>query len=90
MLEIDPRVVDWLLEDENPSVQYRTLTELLDRSPDDPHVRQAREQIPASKPVRRILSKMHPDGYWLYRGKGDTVDYAMSSSTCPIARTSSS
>jgi hypothetical protein len=81
MLEIDPRVVDWLLEDENPSVQYRTLTELLDRSPDDPHVRQAREQIPASKPVRRILSKMHPDGYWLYRGKGDTVDYAMSSST---------
>ena len=81
MLKIDPQVIDWLLEDENPSVQYRALTELLDRPPGDPQAQQARAQIPTSKPVRRIFSKMHPDGYWLYRGKGDTVDYAMSSST---------
>jgi len=81
MLEIDPRVIDWLLEDENPSVQYRALTELLDRPPGDPQVQQARERIPVSRPVRRIFSKMHPDGYWLYRGKGAGVDYAMSSST---------
>jgi hypothetical protein len=81
MLEIEPQVIDWLLEDENPSVRYRALTELLDRPPDDPQVQQARAQIPTSRPVRRIFSKMHPDGYWLYRGKGDTVDYAMSSST---------
>jgi hypothetical protein len=81
MLKIDPQVIDWLLEDENPSVQYRALTELLDRPPGDPQAQQARAQIPTSKPVRRIFSKMHPDGYWLYRGKGDDVDYAMSSST---------
>jgi hypothetical protein len=74
-------VLDWLLEEENPSVQYRTLTELQRRGVDDPLVLQARARIPGSKPVRRIFAKMHPEGYWLHWGKGDAVDYAMSAST---------
>ncbi len=74
-------VLDWLLETENPSVRYRTLTELLDVAPDDPQVRQARAQILESKPVQKIFAKMHPDGYWLYKGKGAGIEYAMSSST---------
>jgi len=74
-------VLDWLLEEENPSVRYRTLTELLDVAPDDPQVQQAKAQIADSKPVRKIFAKMHPDGYWLHRSKGAGIEYAMSSST---------
>ena len=74
-------VLDWLLEAENPSVRYRTLTELLDFAPDDPQVQQTRAQIPNSKPVQKIFAKMHPDGYWLHRGKGAGIEYTMSSST---------
>ena len=78
---MEQSVIDWLLEENNPSVRYRTLTELLDRKPDDPQAQEARARIPSSAPVRKLFARMHPDGYWLYRGKGDGVDYAMSSST---------
>ena len=39
-------VIDWLLEENNPSVRYRTLTELLDRKPDDAQAQEAKAQIP--------------------------------------------
>ena len=78
---MEQSVIDWLLEENNPSVRYRTLTELLDRKPDDPQAQEAEARIPSSAPVRKLFARMHPDGYWLYRGKGDGVDYAMSSST---------
>lgn len=74
-------VLEWLLEAENPSVRYRTLTELLDVAADDPQVQQARAHIPNSKPIQKIFAKMHPDGYWLHRGKGAGIEYTMSSST---------
>jgi len=74
-------VLDWLLEAENPSVRYRTLTELLHVASDDPEVRQAYARIAESKPVQKIFAKMHPDGYWLHRGKGAGIEYTMSSST---------
>lgn len=80
-MSIPDAVLQWLLEPKDPSVQYRTLTELLDRPPTDPAVQAARAAIPTSKKVARIFDKMHPDGYWLHRGKGAGVDYAMSSST---------
>jgi hypothetical protein len=80
---VEQGVLDWLLEEENPSVRYRTLTELLDRDSDDPEAIQAKALIPSSKPVKRILSKMDPAGYWLHFDKrkgrgvwvGDGVEY---------------
>lgn len=78
---IEQSLLDWLLEEENPSVQYRTLTELLDYSSDDPSVCQAKARISSSKWVQKILAGMHPDGYWLHRGKGDTIVYGLSAST---------
>jgi hypothetical protein len=80
-MKVEQSILDWLLEDENPSVKYRTLTELLDYESDDLSVRNAKARIIASKPVQSILAKMHPDGYWLHRGKGDTIHYGMSAST---------
>ena len=64
---MNENVINWLLEEENPSVRYRTLTELLDRPPDDSEVVRAREQIPSSVAVTNILDRMHPDGYWLWK-----------------------
>jgi hypothetical protein len=80
-MKIPDAVLDWLLESENPSVRYRALTELLGVPQDDPDVRQVRAAIINSKPVLKIFAKMHPDGYWLHRGVGAGVSYAMSSST---------
>jgi hypothetical protein len=62
----DSSVLNWLLEEEEPSVRYRTLTELLGRGSDDPEVRRAKAQVAMSKPVTKLFSKMHPDGYWCY------------------------
>ncbi len=74
-------VLDWLLDPGNPSVRYRTLTDLLELPRDQADVRQTKFSINESKPVQKIFRKMHPDGYWLHRGVGDGVSYAMSSST---------
>ena len=79
---MNENVINWLLEEENPSVRYRTLTELLDRPPDDSEVVRAREQIPSSVAVTNILDRMHPDGYWLWKNTskgrlvGDEVEYS--------------
>jgi len=72
---IDPDVLNALLNDRDPSLRYRTLTELLDRAADDPEVVACRERIPASQRVARIMTKMHPEGYWLFKGDGDGVCY---------------
>jgi hypothetical protein len=80
-MNIHESVLDWLLEPENPSVRYRTMTELLGLPKDDPEVQKTRAAIPKSKPVLKIFKKMHPDGYWLHRGLGAGVSYAMSGST---------
>ena len=74
-------VVKWLLEPENPSLRYKTMVELLDESPNDPEAIECKKQIAESIPVKSLLSKMHPDGYWLQRHSrtgemlGDGVKY---------------
>lgn len=60
-------IINWLLEPENPSVRFRTQTELLDLDIALPEVKAARAQIDDSKTVQNILKKMHPDGYWLQK-----------------------
>lgn len=56
--------VDWLLDPVQPAIQYRTLTELLDRSPRDPAVRAARRELPRSGWVREILDAQSAGGGW--------------------------
>ena len=60
-------VVGWLLEPENPSLRYRTMVELLGKPSDDPEVIECKRQIAESVPVKDLLNKMHPDGYWLQK-----------------------
>jgi len=67
---MNPRVLRWLLEPENPSVRYLALRALCDRPEDDPEVAAARTDITAYAPVRAILSAQYPDGYWMRPGRG--------------------
>ena len=48
----------WLLGKGNPCVRYRTLTELLDRPPDDPEVVQARDAAWQWPPARQMLASL--------------------------------
>jgi hypothetical protein len=59
--------IPWLLEPENPSVRYQTLTDILGRPADDPEVLEARAAIPACSPVVELLAAQKRDGYWVKR-----------------------
>ncbi len=61
MLKADP--TDWLLEEENPSVRYFTLKDILDRPEDDAEVRAARQQIMQSGLVPEILRRQQEPAY---------------------------
>jgi hypothetical protein len=77
----------WLLEPSDPSVRYRTLTELLGVSSSHPDAICARKEIAVSSPVQQILSSMHPSGYWLqmnprtHKMVGDGVEYGSFATT---------
>jgi hypothetical protein len=74
-------VIRWLLEEDNPSVRYRTLKEILGYKDDSPEIVRAKSAILQSHPVRSLLEEMHPDGYWLQKNPrtqrvvGDGVEY---------------
>jgi hypothetical protein len=62
VLKADP--TEWLLEEDNPSVRYLTLVDLLEKPIGDPEVIQARADIMAKGIVPRILAKQGSDGCW--------------------------
>jgi len=55
---------DWLLEEDNPSVRYFTLTELLDKPRTDSEVTEAKKAIMTKGVVPKILSKQNTNGIW--------------------------
>ena len=69
-LNADP--LPWLLEPDaaNPGVRYFALRCLLDRAPNHWEVQDAVEAVMDSGPVPLILSRQHPDGYWVKPGSG--------------------
>lgn len=54
----------WLTENENPSVQYLTLTEIGEIAEDQPEVQAARQNIMKTGMIPKILAKQSPGGYW--------------------------
>jgi hypothetical protein len=61
-LNSDP--TEWLLEENNPSVKYFTLTDLLECPKNDINVKEARQNIMEEGPVPKILAKQKLGGYW--------------------------
>ena len=54
----------WLLEEDQPSIRYLALTQLLGKRETDPEVREARARIPSTGWVSEILSRRDPAGWW--------------------------
>jgi hypothetical protein len=61
-LRADPTV--WLLEDDNPSVKYLTLREILGKPATSSAVKRARREIMTGGIVPKILARQSPGGYW--------------------------
>ncbi|MCI4338963.1 MAG: hypothetical protein L3J68_01340 [Thermoplasmata archaeon] len=59
------KVLDWLLAEDQPSIRYRTLTELLGRPERDPEVRAAKTRIPETGWAAEILAERSPEGWWV-------------------------
>ena len=68
MAEREPRLradtVEWLLEEDNPSVRYLTLRHLLGRKEGDAEVEKAKGDIMRVGPVPKILAKQNAEGHW--------------------------
>jgi hypothetical protein len=74
VMEFNSEVIQWLLQDDEPSMKFRTLRELLDGDDDMPEARRAKNAILQSSPVSDVLDKMHPDGYWLQKNPRTKVE----------------
>jgi len=61
---VKQEVVEWLLEENQPSVRYYTLVDLLGRKGNDPEVREAYSKIPRKGWAKDILELQKPGGYW--------------------------
>jgi hypothetical protein len=73
LLNGDP--IDWLLEMNNPSVRFFTLTEFLEKPEANPEVAQAKNQIMHIGVVPKILAKQNDQGYWETREQFYTAKY---------------
>lgn len=57
-------VIKWLIEDETPEVKYRTMTELLGMSKDDPGVKMAYEKLLSSDRLGLVMDKFTMNKKW--------------------------
>jgi len=76
------RVLEWLLEEDEPASRYRTLTELLERPADAPETERARQRIPTTGWAADLLAGRDPAGWWvspesLYRPKYLATNWRM-------------
>jgi hypothetical protein len=56
--------IDYLLEEDNPSVRYFTLRDILGKEDRDSEVTAAKHAIADSPIVKKIFQKQMPNGYW--------------------------
>ncbi len=59
-------VINWLLEENQPSIRYLTLTELLGKPEKDSDVRSAKKNIMKVGWTKDIFSKQLPSGCWYH------------------------
>ena len=71
----DSNLASWLLEGDDPSIRFFTLTGLLGSSPDSPEAIAARRDIMSRGAVPRILAAQGDDGHWEGRDRFYTAKY---------------
>jgi hypothetical protein len=69
------RVMDWLLEPDQPAIRYLSLTQLQGRSETDEEVRRDRGLITATGWAAQILASQSPSGWWVSGEKLYTPKY---------------
>src|SRR2546426_9941571 len=74
--------LDWLLEEDQPTVRFLTLTQLLDRPLDDSEVVAARDMMTRKGWGEQILAKQDPRGWWvggesLYQPKYQSTNWML-------------
>ncbi len=62
----------WLLDPEDPSVRYWTLTDILDRPVSDAEVQEARAAAVQQPLAKKLSALQRPEGYW---GEDETKPY---------------
>jgi hypothetical protein len=67
--------LDWLLEENQPSIRFLTLTQLLKKSNNDPDIKAAEKELSTKGWAADILSKQNPDGIWVSKEKLYTPKY---------------
>lgn len=60
----EERTLEWLLEEENPSVRFFTLTNLIEKPLDGTQVKNAQEAIMNTGLVPKIMEQQKEDGSW--------------------------
>ena len=71
----DAKLVEWLLEKDQPAVRYRALVDLLDRNDDDPEVREARSAIGRVGWAADQLRDQGAKGFWERREPRGVSEY---------------
>ncbi|MFQ5553323.1 MAG: prenyltransferase/squalene oxidase repeat-containing protein [Thermoplasmata archaeon] len=61
---LDP-ALEWLLEEDEPSIQYLALTQILERPEDDGEVQSAKERITFEGWAAAILDRQEDGGWWV-------------------------
>jgi hypothetical protein len=56
--------IGWLLEEANPCIHYFTLRDILGKSEENAQVKAAKQAIPDSHVIKRILQKQKPEAFW--------------------------
>jgi hypothetical protein len=59
------KTIEWLLEKDQPSIRYLTLTQLLEKKESDPEVKEAKARIPTAGWAAEILARRDPAGWWV-------------------------
>jgi hypothetical protein len=70
---INPRILDWLFEEENPGVRYLARRNLTSSTLSE--MTSLQEKTHQEGPIATVLSKMQPEGYWIKPGPGYSQKY---------------
>lgn len=72
---ISADTLDWLLEPEEPGINYLVLRDLLEYPADDPKLAAARKAAHTLGPIAAVLGEMEPEGFWCEPGPGYLPKY---------------
>ncbi len=61
------KALGWLLEEDEPSIRYLALTQVLGRADGDPEVKAAKRTIAKQGWAAQIMAKQKPGGWWVHQ-----------------------